>query len=106
MTHNHIDLPTQRQAGAGVLPVVAAVESARFLREQLDLLPTTTANDRETLRHELVLLRHWLQSTEAESTDYQAVVDGLARFATNAEHLLTENDTNRPDGTALPAVPL
>lgn len=104
MQHDHVDLPTQRQDSSGVLSVMAAVESARFLREQVAFLPTATASERATLRHELALLRHWLQTTEAESTDYHAVVEGLARFADTAETCLAEAETNGPDAT-VPAVP-
>ena len=104
MQHDHVALPTQRHDSSGVLSVMAAVESARFLREQVEFLPTATASERETLRHELGLLRHWLQTTDAESTDYHAVVEGLARFATTAETCLSEADTDGPDGP-VPAVP-
>lgn len=73
-------------------PVVAAVESARFLREQLDVLPTLTAADRATLQHELTMLQHWLQTAQTESGDYQAVVDGLAHVADQAEVLLATTE--------------
>jgi len=104
MHHDRVDLPAQRQSYSGVLPVVAAVESARALRDQVEFLPTATTGEREMLRHELGLLRNWLQATEAETGDYHAVVDGLARFADAAETRLAETDTDGPDGP-VPAVP-
>jgi hypothetical protein len=105
MQHDHVDLPTQRQDTAGVLPVVAAVESARSLREQVTSLPTATASERATLRHELALLRLWLQTTEAETTAYHAVVEGLTHFAASAETCLADAETEGPDGpvSAVPA---
>lgn len=105
MHHDRVDLPTQRQDTSGVLPVVAAVESAQVLREQVEFLSTATADERETLRHELDLLRHWIQTTEAESNDYHAVIDGLARFAATTEMRLAETETDGPDGP-VPAMPV
>lgn len=107
--HDPLNLPAQRRSPAGVLPVVAAVESVRYLREQLEGLVTATTDERDQLRHEIALLRQWLQCTETESGDYQATVDGLARFATRAEELLDEVDAHGAEvdgpGTAVPAVP-
>lgn len=104
MNHERFDLPAQRRNGSGVLPVVAAVESARFLRDQLELLPAATPGERERLRQELGLLRQWLRTAEAETSGYRAVVEGLAGFAATADTLLSQAETSRPDGT-VPAVP-
>lgn len=90
MSHEYAHLPTQRQSANGVASVVAAAESAEYLRDQLELLPTATAAERDLLRHELALLRHWLHLTETESNQYQAVIDGLASVATDVEMMLTE----------------
>jgi hypothetical protein len=69
MNHERVDLLLPRQSGAsGVLPVVAAVESAWVLRDQLELLPAATAAEREGLRQELALLHQRLQTTEAETS--------------------------------------
>lgn len=96
MTHDL--LPAQRHASPGVHPVVAAVESARLLRDQLEVMPDVTAADREALKTELAVLQHWLQATKVEAGDYyHAVVDELAHFADQAEILLA--------GTDLPGVP-
>lgn len=84
----HREVPFQDKPDAGVLPVVAAVESVRFLRERIELLPTTSPDERDQLRHELALLRHWLSAAEAESGEYESVIDGLGRFATESEALL------------------
>lgn len=92
MPHDFVDLPSQRHAAPGVQPVVAAVESARSLHEQLDVLPTATTGDREVLQHELTMLRHWLQAATTESGEYRAVVDGLAHFADQAEILLATTE--------------
>ena len=95
MTHDVLPPPSQRHASPGVHPVVAAVESARFLREQLDFLPTAGAADREVLQHELTALQHYLRAATTDSGEYQAVVDGFARFAQQAEVLLAT--TELPD---------
>ena len=92
MTHDFIDLPSQRHASPGVQPVVAAVESTRFLREQLDCLPTATVADREVLQHEVAMLQHWLRAARTESGEYHAVIDGVADFADQAAMLLASTD--------------
>jgi hypothetical protein len=49
-------------------------------------------------------VRQWLESTEAETHGYRAVVEDLARFAATADTLLSEVETNRDDDT-VPPVP-
>lgn len=68
--------------------MVAAVESARSLRELLEFLPSPTAVERSTLQHQLNELQRWLQAAETDSAEYRAVIDGLARFAHHAETLM------------------
>lgn len=94
MNDECVDLPAQCQCASGVLPVVSAVESARVLRDQLELLPAATAAERERLWQQLALLRQWLQTTEAETSGYRAVVEGLAGFAATADTLLSQAETN------------
>lgn len=107
MHRDHVDVPTQRQASsAGVLPIVAAVESVRLLRDQLEFLPIATASGRDQLRNELDLLRHWLQTAQTESLDYHSVVEGFADFATAAGSLLDEAEIHDTEGRALPSLPL
>lgn len=76
-----------------------------MLRDQLELLPAATSTEREGLRQELAQLHQWLQTTEAETSGYHAVVEGLTRFAATADTLLSQAETHRDDTTA-PALSL
>lgn len=90
------DLPLQRQPEVEVASVVAAADVAEHVRDQLELLPTATAAERDRLRQELALLRHWLALAETGSSHYHAVVEELTRVAADAETMLTAAEAASP----------
>ncbi len=71
-----------------LLPVFAALESARFLRREIDNADTAEAHELAQLRHEIAMLRHWLQVAGTGETDYTALGEGLWTFADQVEQRL------------------
>ncbi|GAA2803127.1 hypothetical protein [Saccharopolyspora taberi] len=74
---------------SGLLPVLTALESARVLRNRIDLLDLTDTDDVTSLRQESAMLRHWLE-VGYDDAEYRALLDGLWSFADHVDRLLSE----------------
>ncbi|MBE9375510.1 hypothetical protein IQ251_13740 [Saccharopolyspora sp. HNM0983] len=66
---------------ASLLPVLTALETARSVRLEVDALEFSDADEVSRVRHQVAMLRHWLQLGHAEGVEYSALLDGLDEFA-------------------------
>lgn len=73
-----------------LVSVFAALESARHLRRQVEDAVTVVDEDLAHLRNELAMLRHWVHVARDESSEYSALVDGLAEYAGRVERVLND----------------
>lgn len=58
-----------------------ALDSALFLRHEVDGFETGSETERTQLRQELAMLRHWLETADSGFDEYQALGEALVDFA-------------------------
>lgn len=98
----HYCLPNA-EAGASadrtaLVPVFAALESARYLRRQVEDAVTAVDEDLTDLWHEAAMLRHWIHVASTESSEYSALIDGLDDYVRRVETVLTNLAPSHEDG--------
>ncbi|GAA0523551.1 hypothetical protein GCM10011581_39550 [Saccharopolyspora subtropica] len=73
-----------------LFPVLTALESAQTLRWEVDGLDVTDYAEVSRVRHEVAMLRHWLQQSR-DCGEYSALLDGLRSFADQVDRQLADS---------------
>lgn len=82
-------LPCPQQFGTTPTEsIFFALESASYLREEIDRVDTASDTEIMQLRQEVTMLRYWLETTGVELGDYHALSQGLADFVDKVQQRL------------------
>lgn len=89
MIENRVD--TTPAGTSSLVSVLTVLETARSVRLGVDAVELTDIDEVSRLRHEVAMLRHWLDIGHDEAADYSALLDGLDEFAERVDGVLVEH---------------